>query len=436
MVSAARRTRTDWAATRIAEFIGLVFRMLWSVAAGLILLVFLVTPLPLLRKATHFFLATASRLTSSTPITGGSTDDWVASRVFALPEMWCLIARQSGLVGAWRLKGVCWASHQGVEEWLRTLPGLVMCGGRVVDSIDGRCTSEVWRLDLATLRWRALPALMTARHEHACCTVRGALVVLGGLSNIDVDGKKYEHVWKFTSTVETLSARAVGVFTSLPSLSCDHSAGAFAIAVEESISIAGQVLLIGGRDGWGGMLSMVELVDLATGTCTPQPATLDNRVCFTAVRIPDGRIVCAGGGIGTSAKHSTEVWGPPEGEAPSAMWTWTGLPSMNVGRTGCCGCVMSDGRFAVLGGYTNNGPMLSSCEALKVGADEHWTLLPPMHHARLDFVCAAVARCIIVAGGSETPEVEMYDEDYGRWLQLPCNFPGAMDLIDMGSALM
>ena len=114
-------------------------------------------------------------------------------------------------------------------------------------------------------------------------------------------------------------------------------------------------------------------------------------------------------------------------------------PSVAAVEEACCGCVMSDGRFAVLGGHTNqggDGSVLPSCEALKVGEDEHWTLLPPMHHARLDFVCAAVARCIIVAGGSETPEVEMYDEDYGRWLQLPCNFPGAMDLIDMGSALM
>ena len=59
-------------------------------------------------------------------------------------------------------------SHQGVEEWLRTLPGLVMCGG--LDYEKFRCTSEVWRLDLATLRWEAMPALITARYEHARCT--------------------------------------------------------------------------------------------------------------------------------------------------------------------------------------------------------------------------------------------------------------------------
>jgi hypothetical protein len=293
------------------------------------------------------------------------------------------------------------------------------------------CTSKVWRLDLATLQWEAMPALMTARHEHACCTVRGALVVLGGCINVD----GYEGVFLMTSTVEMLSVGAVGGFTSLPSLSCGPSVGAFAIAVEERTSVAGQVLLIGGHDGWGEMLSTVQLVDLAPGTCTPQPATLYSRNRFTAVRLPDGRVVCGGGDSDWSTINSAEVWGLPEGEAPSAVWTE--LPAMNVGRISCCGCVMSDGRFAVLGGHTNqdeDGSVLSSCEALKVGEDAHWTLLPAMHHERMDFACAAVAGCIIVAGC--TPESEVYDEVRGRWFQLPCNCPDDVCMWDMGSVLM
>ena len=146
---------------------------------GLVFLVFLVTPLPLQRKATHFFLATASRLTSSTPITGGTTDDWAAYRVFALSEMWCLIARHSGLVGAWRLTGVCTAARAGAKEWLRKLPGIVVCGGRT-GRLWGASTSEVWRLDLGTLRWERLPDLTSGRLAHACCAVRGGVVVLGG----------------------------------------------------------------------------------------------------------------------------------------------------------------------------------------------------------------------------------------------------------------
>ena len=42
-----------------------------------------------------------------------------ASRVFARPELWAIIAEHSGFVGAWRLTGVCRASREGAKEWLR-----------------------------------------------------------------------------------------------------------------------------------------------------------------------------------------------------------------------------------------------------------------------------------------------------------------------------
>ena len=64
MAPTARRAHGNWAATRITALIGLVFRMLWSVATGLKFLVFLVTPLPQLRKAAHFVQTTASRARS------------------------------------------------------------------------------------------------------------------------------------------------------------------------------------------------------------------------------------------------------------------------------------------------------------------------------------------------------------------------------------
>ena len=61
--------------------------------------------------------------------------------------------------------------------------------------------------------------------------------------------------------------------------------------------------------------------------------------------------------------------------------------------------MLSDGRFAVLGGMDANGEPLSSCEALAVGHDAHWGILPPMHEARSHFACATVTGCIMVAGG-------------------------------------
>jgi len=97
--------------------------------------------------------------------------------------------------------------------------------------------------------------------------------------------------------------------------------------------------------------------------------------------------------------------------------------------------VMSDGRFAVLGGVSNYA-WTSSCEALSFGVDEHWTPLPLMHETRAHFACESVAECIIIAGGWQRTSAEVCDEALGRWLRLPCDLPHNRGLSLMGSALM
>jgi hypothetical protein len=121
--------------------------------------------------------------------------------------------------------------------------------------------------------------------------------------------------------------------------------------------------------------------------------------------------------------------------------------AMRVGRDGCSGCMLSDGRFAVLGGISI-GVYTSSCEALplsdimntkfvpratagraslsSLGGNGHWSPLPPMHDARAYFACVAVAGCIIVVGGGKYPRrrsAEVYDEVLGRWLRLAHELP-------------
>jgi hypothetical protein len=95
---------------------------------------------------------------------------------------------------------------------------------------------------------------------------------------------------------------------------------------------------------------------------------------------------------------------------------------------------MSDGRFAVLGGRSTGG-VTSSCEALAIGDDgEHWVPLLLVHDPRAYFACAAVAGCVIVAGGQGRNSAEIYDEVLGRWLRLPRGLPH--NLAGMGSALL
>jgi hypothetical protein len=353
-------------------------------------------------------------------------------RAVSLLEFWALVAAHTGLVGAQRLVGVCRVARTGVREFLGTLPRLVVCGGGPAGG--GVLRKEVWAgLSLATLRWEAMPTLLCARSHHACCTVRGALVVLGGMA----PGGGNDRHTSPTSRVEMLLEGA-GAFVKLPRLSCGAIAGAAAFAVDEKDSVQGQVLLIGGAGDDGASISSVQLVDLATGVCTPQADLLHGRQGFAAARLPDGRIVCAGGTRWepTTGAMSLELWSPPVQGVTDATWTWRMLPPMSVGRYGCVGCMLSDGRFALLGGI---GPFLptSSCEAMSFGADGHWTPLPPIPEARSHFVCAAIAECIIVAGGWRCTSAEVYDEVLGRWLRFPCSLPQiSRGLGNMGSVLM
>jgi hypothetical protein len=335
---------------------------------------------------------------------------------------------------------VCKAARVGAKDFLKTLPGLFVCGGDIF--LGGKAVEQVWRLDLATLRWQVMPALAEVRSDHACCAVRNGLVVIGGCAS---EGG-------VMVTVEML-AEGGGVFTGQPPLTCDGIAGAVAIVTDESDSAAGQVHLLGGYGADDESVSTVYLVDLATGVCTPQPNLLHERCQFAAARLPDGRIVCAGGRIEDvtwgldftdTTLSSVEVCEPPASGAVDAAWTWREFPAMSVARAGCRGCVLSDGRFVVLGGEDAGNATLSSCEALVVGHDEHWEALPSMQVARSHFACAAVAECIVVAGGvgcspngrAPLGSTEVFDGVLGRWLRLPCDLPYSGGLCYMGSALL
>ena len=178
----------------------------------------------------------------------------------------------------------------------------------------------------------------------------------------------------------------------------------------------------------------VYLVDLATGLCTPQPRLRTPRMAFASARMPDGRIIVAGGlrDGGNAVITTAEVWEPSRGARRA-------LPGMGTPRHRCCGCMLSDGRFAVLGGRNGYGTAHASCEALILdNGAERWEPLPPMLEARAGFACAAVGGCVIAAGGcgigGDLSSAEVFEEATGEWRRLPCNMPRAVSY--MGSAVL
>jgi hypothetical protein len=59
-----------------------------------------------------------------------------------------------------------------------------------------------------------------------------------------------------------------------------------------------------------------------------------------------------------------------------------------------------------------------------------------MHVAKSDFACAAIGRCVIVAGGVGVITAEVYEEALGQWRRLPGNLPHSAGTAYMGSAII
>jgi hypothetical protein len=59
-----------------------------------------------------------------------------------------------------------------------------------------------------------------------------------------------------------------------------------------------------------------------------------------------------------------------------------------------------------------------------------------MHEPRYGFACAAIGRCVIVAGGEDLTAAEVYEESLGLWRQLSCSLTHDSGLSWMSSGAL
>jgi len=84
---------------------------------------------------------------------------------------------------------------------------------------------------------------------------------------------------------------------------------------------------------------------------------------------------------------------PPQGSPRGASWQWRVLPGLSVVHLFGCGCVLSDGRFAVFEGIDASITATFACEMLTLDADGVcWSPLPPMHEPRFRCACGCSSR--------------------------------------------
>jgi len=185
----------------------------------------------------------------------------------------------------------------------------------------------------------------------------------------------------------------------------------------------GRVLVAGGASGAAGSgtaLASAEIYNPASGAWTITGRMFTARYDYSATLLPSGVVMVAGGVSSSGATlSSVELYDPVAGR-------WTATGSMTIARAAHTATLLATGRVLVAGGATGvfgTGPVLRSAE-LYDPRTGHWTVAGSMGAARAGHTATALAMGrVLVAGGeggqsdgsSVLASAEVYDPATGHW---------------------
>ena len=190
----------------------------------------------------------------------------------------------------------------------------------------------------------------------------------------------------------------------------------------------GRVLVAGGQydDAGPGAapLATTEVYDPGANTWAPAGSLHAARSTgFTMNRLPDGRVLLAGGVGATGILAEAELFDPRTG-------AWTVAPPMSVPRWAHAATLLASGLLLVTGGHTGKGifdsDSVASSELFDPGTGA-WQRVAPLTQGRGGHVIAATHNGALVAGGFQlqggggfTPRTsEYYDSVRDRWVDTP-----------------
>src|SRR5215212_1880550 len=107
----------------------------------------------------------------------------------------------------------------------------------------------------------------------------------------------------------------------------------------------GRVLIAGGENS-DGTLNQAELYDASSSTFSAAASMGAERADHTATLLGDGRVLIVGGRNGAGALATTEIFDPNTG-------VFTNGPSMSVARAGHSATLFANGRVLVAGGNSS-----------------------------------------------------------------------------------
>ena len=182
----------------------------------------------------------------------------------------------------------------------------------------------------------------------------------------------------------------------------------------------GEVLIAGGCPIDGCELDArgaeTELFDPATGRFRAGPRLQRPRVGHAAFRLPDGRVVIAGGWHGARPTAGTEIYDPARDSIAAG-------PAMTAPRGGFTVTPLGRGRFLIAGGEDGRRP-LASAEIFDA-ASMRFRRTGSMGSPRYAHAAAALLRGrVLVTGGGDARDLvlsttEVYDARTGRFTRGP-----------------
>ena len=285
----------------------------------------------------------------------------------------------------------------------------------VLAVLGGAIAAGVFRPDpVRPAVWVESGALTAARDNHTATLLPdGRVLVAGGLGVATAE--LYDPKTRsWTATGSMLEARENHTATLLPD---------------------GKVLVVGGNDiaatGAAFSLGSAELYDPATGSWTATGSMLGARVGHSATLLLDSRVLVSGGALAVLRGDRNAPGDPPAAAEvyDPATETWTTTGSLIEPREGHTATRLPDGRVLVAGGLGLSNPpylTLASAELYDPGS-RTWVAAGIMDapnavrssEARLTATLLADGR-VLVAGddevnGSNPAFADLYDPGSGTW---------------------
>ena len=247
--------------------------------------------------------------------------------------------------------------------------------------------------------------LLQARRSHtATLLLDGSVLIVGGNSL----GHFENEVLPSLASAE-LYTPATGAFTSTGSLTNGRSSHTATLLSD------GRILITGGEtvdaEGVATAYTSAELYDPSTGLFTETGEMAVARSAHTATRLPDGRVLIAGGNSQVGAPiDGGELYNPDDG-------TFTTTGSMMARRVDHSATLLNDGRVLLTGGNSDTGP--TSAAEIYDPLTETFVATGSMSAARRKHAATLLpdGRVLIVAGGLEggpaANSTELYDPSTG-----------------------